>query len=329
MNEGIPTTEGEVPGRKWFAAYDEADGHDAASHLLGERRERLARCVERARAEPVGKRIRKLRVATRRLDTAARFVAPLADAPAVKRVRRELRRLRRSGGEVRRGDVFIARLQETASVAEGADGHDVAHASIALIGRLGAQRAAALRRFVEVVASDRSSTTLDALTLRRDEHVTSETLAMTLLREAGAAFTAIASVPTLDFEALHDLRLRAKRLRYAAEATAPVVGESEAAALIHAVTPLQDELGSINDLAELAGELASFHADVADLPGGDALRLGVDRLLLAASSERDRRAVAFGRHRRDRVGEIASVLASLSPKPGLRLTEDPLRSESA
>ncbi|MEO1534949.1 MAG: CHAD domain-containing protein [Planctomycetota bacterium] len=311
----------DVPGLKWFARYESSSGPEAARSLLDERTSRLARCIELARGEPVGKRIRKLRVATRRADMAVRFVSPLCDKRAAKRARRALQSLRRAGGAVRRCDVFIARLRETASAAPG---QDIGEASIALIGRLGAERGVAQRAFVEAVASDNAITALKAIDLREDNgnETTSEMLAMTMLRDAGADFAQTSTAAALDFEGLHDFRLRVKRLRYAAESAAPVIGDVAAASLIAAAAPLQDELGTINDLAELAAELSVFHADMADLPGVGKLRSGLDRMLLAASSERDRRAIAFGRHRKSRIAPVTEAVAGLKPRTALRLADD-------
>lgn len=317
-----------IPGLKWFGQYDPTGGPVAAAELLSNRLERLARCIDKARAEPSSKSIRKLRVATRRADTAARFTLPVAEANAVKRARRALRTLRRAGGAVRRCDVFIGRLQETANAAEG---DDVALAAIALIGRLGAERARALQAFVDAITTDRTSTAMAELRVDDAAPTQADELTKALVRDAAAAFAEVAAIPTLDLEALHDLRLRGKRLRYTAEAVAPVVGDSAAAAVIAAVTPMQDELGVINDLAELASELGSFHAQIADLPGAQRLQAGIDRLLLAAASERDRRVIAFAGHRRERIHEITVALNGLKPRPGLRLADedDQQRSETA
>ncbi|MEO1716361.1 MAG: CHAD domain-containing protein [Planctomycetota bacterium] len=320
----IPDARGDaeiVPGAKWFASYGTSAGRDAARDLLDERTARLARCIELARSEPVGKRIKKLRVATRRADMAVRFASPIIDGRATKRARRALQALRRAGGAVRRCDVFIDRLRETAAAARG---QDIAEASIALIGRLGGERGVAQRAFVEALSIDDAVVALRAIDVPADgggEEDTDE-LAMSMLKRAGADFVATSSAPALDFEGLHDFRLRVKRLRYAAESAAPVIGDTAAAALIQSATPLQDELGVVNDLAELAAELASFHADMTNVSGLGKLRSGLDRMLLAASSERDRRAVAFGAHRKACITPVIDTMATLRPLTSLRLADE-------
>ncbi|MEO1583399.1 MAG: CHAD domain-containing protein [Planctomycetota bacterium] len=317
-----------IPGAKWFAAYDPGRGIDAARELLSNRSDRLLKAFDAARTDPAGKRIRKLRVATRRADVAARFALPIASVRDVKRCRRALRDIRRAGGAVRRCDLFIERLTTTAAAAAG---QDVADAATAIIGRLSAERAAALAAFVDLIGREPAPLLFpDRVPLRDENDGPSATdLAMRALRDAAAAFAADAAVASLDTVALHDLRLRGKRLRYTAEAAVPVIGREAAADLIGAITPLQDDLGCVNDLAELAVELASFLGDVADLPGGERLRSGADRLFLTAAAERDRRAVDFAAHRKERISRVTKLIAGLAPKPQLRLAGPPETRQSA
>ena len=55
--------------------------------------------------------------------------------------------------------------------------------------------------------------------------------------------------------AMHDLRLRAKRARYAAEIFAPLFAEKQAARFIRRLSRLQHELGQLNDSSVAAGLL--------------------------------------------------------------------------
>jgi hypothetical protein len=77
-----------------------------------------------------------------------------------------------------------------------------------------------------------------------------------------------------EVEALHDMRIAAKRLRYVLEVTHPVFGPFAAAA-VDAVKDLQDLLGDIHDcdvqLPETAAVLAgAIDADVAAVADGQA-----------------------------------------------------------
>jgi CHAD domain-containing protein len=62
---------------------------------------------------------------------------------------------------------------------------------------------------------------------------------------------------------LHDLRIHTKRLRYASEAAAPIVGK-QARALAHAAAALQDVLGDLNDAVVAATWLDEWAADAED-----------------------------------------------------------------
>jgi CHAD domain-containing protein len=77
------------------------------------------------------------------------------------------------------------------------------------------------------------------------------------LLEAGA------EIETLPAEALHELRLDAKRLRYAAEVFAPVFPRKAARRFQRRLAALQEELGRSNDAA-VARSLAQSLAREAD-----------------------------------------------------------------
>lgn len=74
------------------------------------------------------------------------------------------------------------------------------------------------------------------------------------LRRAGEDFE------TLDAEALHELRLDGKRLRYAAEVFAPVFGAKAGKRFLRRVAALQDGLGVANDAAVARGLARSLAA---------------------------------------------------------------------
>jgi len=67
-----------------------------------------------------------------------------------------------------------------------------------------------------------------------------------------------ADIATLEPRALHALRLRAKRLRYAGEIFAPLYPGKTAHRFIRRLSRLQDRLGALNDGAVAAGLLAAL-----------------------------------------------------------------------
>ncbi|MEM9166580.1 MAG: CHAD domain-containing protein [Planctomycetota bacterium] len=316
------------PGAKWFAAFaPEAPGLDAARALLSERRARYHRLLEQAADDPTGKRIRKLRVATRRLDAAYRFASPLLASGQAKRRRAALRLVRQAGGRVRRCDLFLERLSR---IAEAEGGSSVGAATSAVIGRLAAVRHEAMAELLALLRDPARAGLTDDRERSHAEPLTSRELARRSLREAGDRFLAKAGAPTLETEPLHDLRLAGKKLRYAVEVAAPVTGDEAAGDLIRAVVPLQNELGTINDLAELADELSATIARLAAVgPGAAQLAAGAERLFLASAAERDRRLTAYARSGRDQIDSVRSVFAAAlkacdQPEPAappLRLTD--------
>jgi CHAD domain-containing protein len=70
-------------------------------------------------------------------------------------------------------------------------------------------------------------------------------------------------IAALDPPALHGLRLRAKRLRYAAEIFTPLYSAKAARRFLHRLSDLQDHLGRMNDVATAASLLADL-----GVPGG-------------------------------------------------------------
>ena len=60
------------------------------------------------------------------------------------------------------------------------------------------------------------------------------------------------------FEALHELRLEAKRLRYAAELFAPLWGGKNARRFLKRLSALQEALGTVNDAAVARGLLSTL-----------------------------------------------------------------------
>ena len=97
--------------------------------------------------------------------------------------------------------------------------------------------------------------------------------------------SADAEVTELEPAALHAIRLRAKRLRYAAEMFSPLYGK-QARRYIQTLSRLQDRLGALNDGAVAASLLAELGAN-----GGHAFAAGLVLGFIGAQ----------GQHRRERI----------------------------
>ncbi len=94
-----------------------------------------------------------------------------------------------------------------------------------------------------------------------------------------------------EVEALHDMRIAAKRLRYILEITAPCFGEYAQGAVRH-VKELQDLLGEIHDcdvqIPEVQRHLAeAVDADVAHMARAGAGAADLDAAVLASAPNQD------------------------------------------
>ena len=218
--------------------------------------------VVRLDLDPEG--VHQARVATRRLRSDLRTFRPLLDREWSTALRDELGWLARLLGEVRDGDVLLGRLREKARELPG----ELQAASNAPISDLQASRDAALTTLVEALRSTRYVELLDRLV----EAAGAPALRGDAGAPAGDAIPALVRRPWHKLEKragklpdaptsaeLHEIRIRTKRVRYAAEAAAPVAGKP-ARALGHAAARLQDVLGELNDADVAAGWLDEWAA---------------------------------------------------------------------
>lgn len=206
------------------------------------------------RGEPEG--IHDLRVAMRRIRSALASFRPIVDASVTDPLRDELRWAAGRLGEARDAEVVAERivtlLDEVAADTPPevlARLRDRVHADAASVRdvvdeTLDSERyAAALAALDDVVAhppyndeADRKARPLARRRLRRE--------ARRVLDLAEGAWAT--TEPDVRAARLHDVRKRAKRLRYAAEACEPVLGE-RATAVAEAAERIQTTLGTHHD----------------------------------------------------------------------------------
>ena len=213
--------------------------------------------VVRLDRDPEG--VHKMRVATRTLRSDLRTFEPLLDKAWSDSLRSELGWLAALLGHVRDTDVLLADLE--ARVAKLADAE--ARAAVRVLATLRAERAeahaellAAMRggRYVELL--DRLVDAVAAPRLVPEASGPAKELVPPLVqgpwRSLERAVETLGKRP--DDAALHDVRIRAKRCRYAAEAAAPVLGK-RAGAFARAAADLQQVLGELNDAVVAEGWL--------------------------------------------------------------------------
>lgn len=242
--------------------------------------------------------LHQLRVAVRRLRSAIAACADLvgdAEAPAI---RAALKWLAGTCGEARDLDVFVASLEgapEAALLAEPlaqARAHAYAKACAALSsGRfrdLVIEAAAWIETGAWVAGPGK------APAQRRAEPA--RAFAARALAQRWKAWKRLAEdFESLDVAGRHRLRLKAKGLRYAAEAFASLFPARPAARLVTRVKALQDELGALNDAAVAKALLDGLRLDLAQREAASSL--------IAARAGNGKRGLKRARKAAERVAE--------------------------
>lgn len=238
--------------------------------------------VIRLDADPEG--VHQARVATRRLRSDLRTFRSLVRSEFASGLRGELGWLAAALGAVRDGDVLLERLRRRVSELP-----DEEHgAAAAVVASLEAARADAQRRLLETLESKRYVELLSALVaaanapaLRSRASAPAGDVVPALLRKPWHRLekhvSSLGESPTDD--ELHEARIRAKRVRYAAEATAPVVGKP-ARSFARAAAGLQEVLGDLNDAVVAAGWLETWAG-----PGPDPAAVGTAQALAKLERE--------------------------------------------
>jgi CHAD domain-containing protein len=209
--------------------------------------------------------VHQARVGTRRLRSDLRTFGSLLDAGWLDRIRSELRWVGNALGEVRDADVLSERLRADIATLPPID----SRAAGGILRRLASERDEARGRVLEVLDSDRYVTLLEDLTsAAADPPVAGD--------GEGGARRAADVLPSLVHKrwksikraveslgedppdpALHQVRIQAKRLRYAAEAAAGVIGPP-ARNLASAIAKVQTVLGDHQDAVVAEGWLRKF-----------------------------------------------------------------------
>jgi CHAD domain-containing protein len=195
--------------------------------------------------------VHKARVATRTLRSDLRTFEPLLEKAWSDPLRADLGGLGRRLGRVRDADVLLAGFESRVGKLADAE----AKAVTRVLAALRAEREEALGELLATMRGERYLELLDRLVaaaaaprLLPEADGPAKELVPPLARgpwhSLERAVKALGKRP--DDAALHDVRIRAKRCRYAAEAATPVLGK-RAAAFAKTVADLQQVLGELND----------------------------------------------------------------------------------
>jgi CHAD domain-containing protein len=205
--------------------------------------------VMRFDTDPEG--VHQARVATRRLRSDLRTFRPLLDREWASELRDELDWLAPVLGVVRDGDVMLERMRRRAAQVPEVD----AGGAALVLATLEAERGEAHARLLETLRGERYLVLLDRLVaaanapaLLLEADLPAPTVLPRLVRRPWRGLArrvkAIGKQPA--DEDLHAVRIEAKRVRYAAEAVAPVLGR-QARTFARAAATLQEVLGDLND----------------------------------------------------------------------------------
>jgi len=220
--------------------------HDLASGAM-----RLFRHDAAVRVGEDPEAVHQARVATRRLRSTLRTFQGLLELEWTTRLRDELRWLADLLGAVRDADVLLARFQGHLAALPEAD----ATAGQRLLRSLVERREADRERLLGAMGEPRYATLLDDLVaaaaapaLLPGADQPADEVMPTLVAKPWRKLskTVRSAGPDPADEELHQIRIRAKRARYAAEAVEPVIGRP-AEGFADAAADLQDVLGDHHD----------------------------------------------------------------------------------
>jgi CHAD domain-containing protein len=212
--------------------------------------------------------VHQARVATRRLRCDLRTFAPLLDAEWASSLREEVRWLGEQLGVAREAEVLLGHLRERARALPP----EIELAVAPLLDVAVEDREAAQAHVLDVLRSSRYLGLVDRLVLAamapRIRPGAAAVKTRDLTRLARRPWTRLrrdyhALGPEPSDPALHALRIRAKRARYAVEAVADAVGGAAPHALAARLTDLQDVLGAHQDAVVAQSWLAARVTDPA------------------------------------------------------------------
>jgi CHAD domain-containing protein len=250
---------------KWIAGlFADMPAHEAA-HLtlnlrLGVVRDRLPAAV--FHADDDIEHVHQLRVGTRRAAAALRIFAACLPERLHKKARMTLRALRRSCGEARDWDVFLDMLQArlTKAPAKQRRGLDV------LLGFAHGQRVLAQDHLRQAFSADGDKFSLRigqvsaALETARNSSVTLRDLAFPTLTQLLRELESAARGDLAHYEALHQVRILGKQLRYAMEIFESCFVSEFRQRYYPAVVEMQEILGLANDSYTACQRLSALQA---------------------------------------------------------------------
>ncbi len=255
----------------WYAAADTPLA-ELGRVLLRRQLRRLLTAERAVRADRAIEDVHALRVASRRLRATLRLLAPVAPDERVRPIQKAIRRLAAAAGAVRDRDVLLAHI----AASQAQLPNQLCAGLDALVAAIGAERARAYARLIELFDSDQhadfkadfaglmtDAAGWDMLSRVRD------LAGSTIWRQYEALRAHDRGEVPLEGEAMHAMRIDAKKLRYVLELFADTFGE-RAEPVVVQLASLQDELGVLNDIEVAHAALSSADLSVEARASADA-----------------------------------------------------------
>jgi CHAD domain-containing protein len=223
--------------------------------------------------------VHQLRVATRRAGAALKMFDDCLPGKRGKAARKQLRRLRQAASEAREWDVFLEMLDRWSKSRPAADKPGV----IMLAGYATARRADAQRHLAEAARHGLDTSELVAAieAPRPEAPRRLGELSIPLIDGLIDDFDRSVAEDTGDYDHLHRIRIRGKRLRYAMEVVAVCFAPAFRNDMYPTVEEMQETLGDANDSHVTVGRLTDIRQQLKE--GSTArfrqCRPGLDRLL--------------------------------------------------
>lgn len=208
--------------------------------------------------------VHKMRVAVRRMRSLLRLVGGYYKSKTIAESERGLRDIARALGAIRDLDVLILDLQRF-SASLPPESQQQAEALISRLDRRRAKRRKRLNTFFDSKRYRRSLRQLESFARKKgvrarrprrphEPHELRHVLPVLLHQRLASVRAYDSLLPSSDDRRLHALRVECKRLRYAIEFFAPVLGAS-AEHFLEQMKTMQDTLGRISDIAVFVSRL--------------------------------------------------------------------------
>jgi CHAD domain-containing protein len=247
---------------------------EAAQRALAERLRALAHFLRQARKEnrPRAETIHQLRVWSRRTSAAVRyFQTTEVETPALRRLRKKVKKVRRWAGPIRDLDVLAQRLKSLRPAVDAA-----VTKQVATVRDEARKEWAALVRRKRILRDGQGAWTklgtAACRSLGKAGKASFRDFARAALRASSERFLAVGALDLATSENLHAFRIAGKELRYTLELALTACPRKRLDNVYSQLSTLQDTLGSICDRQVALGQYQALQDAVATSGGKQSLR---------------------------------------------------------